>query len=164
MRARTFVGVTSQVVVQHEDKPPLAKLDSDVRRALRRGSGRAAASPLEMLSRRWPPHTLLQGPLEEHEQEQVLEAFEDMQLSSARTWRATFGSGALLLAGFWLWSAWQEQAHPWGQRITGRALLSREQNLCPRAHHNGATTTIVGARNAGKRCPRRRAAGVGGAL
>lgn len=58
-------------------------------------------------------------PLDEHEQEQVIREFENMQISQARTFRAVFGGGALLCAAFFAWAANEQAVRPWEQRYTG---------------------------------------------
>eukprot|EP00877_Chromochloris_zofingiensis_P010545 jgi/Chrzof1/5744/Cz16g14080.t1 len=58
-------------------------------------------------------------PLDESEQQKVIEALQEQQLSQNRRFRAIFGTGALGLSLFFFCAATQQHAHPWEARYTG---------------------------------------------
>eukprot|EP00195_Chlamydomonas_chlamydogama_P006784 CAMPEP_0202906008 /NCGR_PEP_ID=MMETSP1392-20130828/37021_1 /ASSEMBLY_ACC=CAM_ASM_000868 /TAXON_ID=225041 /ORGANISM="Chlamydomonas chlamydogama, Strain SAG 11-48b" /LENGTH=203 /DNA_ID=CAMNT_0049594345 /DNA_START=102 /DNA_END=709 /DNA_ORIENTATION=- len=60
-----------------------------------------------------------EGPLDTQEQERVIEEFEKLQLHHSRTWRVSFGLGALVLCLFFLHAGLSQHAYPWQLRYVG---------------------------------------------
>jgi hypothetical protein len=58
-------------------------------------------------------------PLDEHEQQAVIQQLQEEQLAQNRQFKLVFGTGAVLVAAFFAWAGWQQHAHPWEQRFTG---------------------------------------------
>jgi hypothetical protein len=77
----------------------------------RSGAAAAGAAIDSMLSQ--------DGPLDEHEQQELIRGFEELQVSQARTFRAIFGAGAALGAAFFLYAAREQALRPWETRYVG---------------------------------------------
>jgi hypothetical protein len=58
-------------------------------------------------------------PLDEQEQQAVIQQLQEEQLAQNRQFKLVFGAGAVLVAAFFAWAGWQQHAHPWEQRFTG---------------------------------------------
>lgn len=96
------------------------------RRAKRGGGSGAAAGPGP--GARIDALLAQDGPLDEHEQQQLIMEFEDLQVAQARAFRGMFGGGAALGAALCLYAAWLHWARPWEQRYTGelRTVVSHK--------------------------------------
>uniref|UniRef100_A0A7S0RNN8 Uncharacterized protein n=1 Tax=Chlamydomonas leiostraca TaxID=1034604 RepID=A0A7S0RNN8_9CHLO len=68
------------------------------------------------------------GPLDEDEQEEIVQELELEQLRQTRLWRGCFGVGAMLMAVFFAWASWTQWAHPWSLRMTGELRAATHGN------------------------------------
>ncbi|GFR45182.1 hypothetical protein Agub_g6570 [Astrephomene gubernaculifera] len=58
-------------------------------------------------------------PLDEQEQEAIIQEFEILAIQQHRTWRSVFGAGTVAAGLFFLYAAWRQKVEPYGVRYTG---------------------------------------------